>query len=1482
MNPLKINDLISILVITPLFLSDLTSGETTFLGGNLLNTANWSNGLPAGQHATITEDGSYVGLNQNVGWINGSTVSIGGNATLELSNDLSVFGASVNMYSGTINCADDFFAQNGTITIYDGTTSANDQFTSNANQGKIIIYGGSHSSGLASNDYFGASGSVSDQGQSMNILGGTITAGGYRFQEFTENSLGGEAVLLSASGSTGLEMSGSMKIASDWIGSWTVRSFSGNDWQNELTSGGWTLNSETIDSVSFAENFEVSANGETLNLKITSFLGNQLTSASNWSNGLAPTNQNLAIKQNGINTTINQDNPWISGSTVTMGGEAVLTMKDIAVKDASFTMYSGAINCSDDFFAVDGTITIYGGTTKSLDEYAANSRQGRIIIYGGNHSSGVGSGEYFGATASVGDQGQGMDILGGTVTGGTYRFQKFTVNSIGGEAVLLSASSSTGLEMSGMMNIVGGWIGSWTVESFSGNDWKNELVSGGWLLNGLPINDTNFASGFRVSGNGKTLSATGLFSEINLFEAIEALKNHINGSSLVSDELLISYKVAIDRNIEDLAFDENMIRACLELVETYDTHVGPLWVLGSPVRKFSRADATNSDVHWIIYTVMQGLMDYSYTSDNIARYTTLLDGYKFGSSEHFPGAVTPPTNQNATYTVKINGSYLDTFGKNINHDDRPGRKPTGAYLAPGSIATVIVPAALVNKGYQVRVGAYSWDLAIQPEVRRLDRSSLVYDIDATSLKVANPLGGGIYIEVPYLADEGIIDISIQNTVRSPYFSSKSFHQTTLAEWRNVERHHPGPTADFQTDKFMLQIPSKSIFALDDPLTALKKWDETIDAMNDLLGYPHIRGKETLYAQVDVNPRSTSFAPGYPMSNFNYDPDAFSDGNSQSLFFRGPEVADWIFYHEHGHQYQMPKFAGEEESTVNILGMAVRTRLFGWSLDEAFRLSATTTNLTINHSVAGASVVNMLSEKFVNAVHATDGTSLTGHTKYVDIVRLFGWEVLEKHWFSINLEHENGNPLGVYLNRDDLILKMSEATGYDMRPLFHFWNIHPANAADLESRLAASELQPSAVIYNELVSRKSMIPANNAAFRAFSTHWWDGVPTSDSAFRGKRYDASIWNSYDESVAAVIATNLQNIIDLYFPDGEPIGNAKAHWSLNDGNGTVVSDSSGNNFHGTTNNTSWVDGVDGTALEFNGTNSNVTLPAAAFASIDQEITIAMWVLGSATQPRKDSIFYATNSTGARLLNIHLPWSNSNVYWDAGDSSGYDRINKVASSSEFKGQWNHWAFTKNSTLGVMSIYLNGQLWHSEAGNTAPLSGITNVRLGSQTSGNVYDGMIDEVTLYNSALSPANIRELYSRPKPYLGWLGNHPNLVDLAFTGDPDNDGIDTGLEYVLNGNPTLDDNVTLPVLKLEGENFVFNFTRLASSTVDTIQVIQYSSTLQSNDWKELNLTGSTTNDVTIRDTVNGLQEVSGSISKDEAIGGKMFGRLLVSPVE
>ncbi|MCX6312556.1 MAG: peptide-N-glycosidase F-related protein [Bacteroidetes bacterium] len=167
---------------------------------------------------------------------------------------------------------------------------------------------------------------------------------------------------------------------------------------------------------------------------------------------------------------------------------------------------------------------------------------------------------------------------------------------------------------------------------------------------------------------------------------------------------------------------------------------------------------------------------------------------------------------------------------------------------------------------------------------------------------------------------------------------------------------------------------------------------------------------------------------------------------------------------------------------------------------------------------------------------------------------------------------------------------------------------------------------------------------------------------------------------------------------------------------------------------------------------------------AAIDSFITVAYWAYGDTlTQPQPGTCFEAIDSIGQRVLNAHMPWSDSQVYWDAGNVAGtYDRINKAATANEIKGQWNYWAFTKNVGTGTMKVYLNGVLWHSGTTKIRRMRYIKKFRLeqGNWGGANSYAGRMDEFTVFNKELSQAEIQ----------GYMGHaitpaDPNFTNLAL---------------------------------------------------------------------------------------------------------------------
>lgn len=315
--------------------------------------------------------------------------------------------------------------------------------------------------------------------------------------------------------------------------------------------------------------------------------------------------------------------------------------------------------------------------------------------------------------------------------------------------------------------------------------------------------------------------------------------------------------------------------------------------------------------------------------------------------------------------------------------------------------------------------------------------------------------------------------------------------------------------------------------------------------------------------------------------------------------------------------------------------------------------------------------------------------------------------------------------------------------------------------------------------------------------------WDSVD-SDGDGMDDRWEYRNFGGLTNAVASADAdgdgyTNLQeyqagtapNEKDPFIAPG-----LVAHWPLNEMSGSVATDVSGNGFDGTIAGAVWTSGLGGGALQFNGGTDSVVIPAASFNSALSEIAIAMWVYGNTNQPVNDAVFYAMDVASNRVLNIHLPFGNGNVYWDAGFSNTYDRIYTNAGSAlSYKGQWNHWVFTKDAAAGTMKIYLNGALWHSGTGKTRTLGGITSAAIGSQMAGSGYSGLIDDVRLYNVALTAGQVADLYRSYALAQGvpvdWMSSHGLLrADDAVLADNDGDGLLNWQEYVAGLNPATGD--------------------------------------------------------------------------------------------
>ncbi len=241
--------------------------------------------------------------------------------------------------------------------------------------------------------------------------------------------------------------------------------------------------------------------------------------------------------------------------------------------------------------------------------------------------------------------------------------------------------------------------------------------------------------------------------------------------------------------------------------------------------------------------------------------------------------------------------------------------------------------------------------------------------------------------------------------------------------------------------------------------------------------------------------------------------------------------------------------------------------------------------------------------------------------------------------------------------------------------------------------------------------------------------------------------------------------------------------------------------------------------------------------YTSINNEISIAFWAYGNNALPANTSSIHGIDAGGNRQINIHLPWSNSRIYWDCGAAgAAYDRIDKAATTEEIKGKWNHWVFTKNATSGNMSIYLNGELWHSAVGKTNPIS-LKGIVIGSnEAGGNPYLGGLDDIMVFNKELTLASIKNIMNQRVT-----ANHPDYASMVLHYDfnylNDTNIIDHSnksnngnfaskpVSRVLRGQEMFKD-FTSSTMRINAEiiSATFNKTVTSSTILDSIQNLPY----------------------------------------------------------
>lgn len=201
--------------------------------------------------------------------------------------------------------------------------------------------------------------------------------------------------------------------------------------------------------------------------------------------------------------------------------------------------------------------------------------------------------------------------------------------------------------------------------------------------------------------------------------------------------------------------------------------------------------------------------------------------------------------------------------------------------------------------------------------------------------------------------------------------------------------------------------------------------------------------------------------------------------------------------------------------------------------------------------------------------------------------------------------------------------------------------------------------------------------------------------------------------------------------------------AAYSFNEGSGTTVSDSSGNNLTGKIIGATWTtSGAYGSALSFDGVSSYVDLGNPAALQLTGSMTLEAWVMAAANPADDGQIVAKSNGTGWQLKTSPDTGPQTfGVKVSGADQSGVQRYSATVRSLK---TWYHVAGVYDASSRTLSTYVNGVLNNGTLMGTIPASQFNqnvNVNIGRRTGGLYFNGAIDEVRIYNRALSQAEIQ---------------------------------------------------------------------------------------------------------------------------------------------
>ena len=284
--------------------------------------------------------------------------------------------------------------------------------------------------------------------------------------------------------------------------------------------------------------------------------------------------------------------------------------------------------------------------------------------------------------------------------------------------------------------------------------------------------------------------------------------------------------------------------------------------------------------------------------------------------------------------------------------------------------------------------------------------------------------------------------------------------------------------------------------------------------------------------------------------------------------------------------------------------------------------------------------------------------------------------------------------------------------------------------------------------------------------------------ANSGFQFTNFSGDLTGSANPQTVTMSAPHS---VTANFSSGSSGNPLAGNWKLNESFGaTSFADSSGNGNTGACSSgscpTTGVSGKTGTAASFNGTSSRITIPDSPGLRLNQ-LTVAMWVYPKQVKTDYQPLVVKEDSSGAhRNYGLYIAPNSLQLRYSVWAGDCATRFGATSAGQLTLNAWNQVAFTYDGVAG--RLYINGILDSSFTGGSASLcQAAVPVNIGMEMAAfQPFNGVLDDILLYNQALSAGTVASLYNPQAAYwkLDEASGAASFADASGSGNTGTCGI------------------------------------------------------------------------------------------------------------